>query len=126
MAPPASPPDLASQVRAHGPSAQLVSVSPEGRPHVVAVLVEAGDDAAGLVVAPGSTTRTNVATNPAVTLLWPPAPGSDHSLMVDGTAAVAGDTVTIAPTSALLHRAAHAPEDVPRCLAVEVPATSPT
>jgi hypothetical protein len=124
-APPASPPDLGSQVRAHGPSAQLVSVSPEGRPHVVAVLVEVADgDAAGLVVAPGSTTRTNVATNPAVTVLWPPAPGSDHSLMVDGSATVAGDSVTIVPTSALLHRAADAAEDVPRCLAVEVPSSA--
>ena len=123
MAPPASPPDLGSQVRAHGPSAQLVTVAADGKPHVVAVLVEVADDrAAGLTVPAGSTTRDNVAVNPAVTLLWAAPPGQDHSLMVDGVAAVDGEAVVITPTSALLHRAAHVAADVPRCLAVDVPA----
>jgi hypothetical protein len=119
---PASPADLASQISARGNSAQLVTVNGEGRPHVVAVLVEA--DAAGeaLTVAAGTKTRANVAARPGVTLLWAPPPGEEYTLVVDGEATADGEAevVTIRPSSALLHRVAHATGDGPRCYAVDV------
>ena len=117
---PASPADLASQVAAHGASAQLVTVNPQGRPHVVAVSVATAGDA--LAVAAGSTTRANIGVHPGVTLLWAPPPGGEYTLVVDGDATSDGERVTIRPSSALLHRVAHATGDGPRCYAVEVPA----
>ena len=119
--PPASPPDLAAQIAAYGTSAQLVTVTGEGRPHVVAVAVALDADGGRLEMATGATTRANVAVHPAVTLLWAAPAGGDHSLMVDGEAEVGDDGVTVRPSSALLHRVAHATADVPRCLAVTVP-----
>jgi hypothetical protein len=117
---PATPPDLAAQIARHGPSAQLVTVTEDGRPHVVAVAVATADG--GLSVPAGSHTRANVAAHPGVTLLWAAPAGSIYSLVVDGTATVEGETVVIRASSALLHRAAHAPDDTPRCLSVTVPA----
>jgi len=117
---PATPPDLAAQIGQHGPSAQLVTVTDAGRPHVVAVAVTTVEG--GLSVPAGSHTRANVAVHPDVTLLWAAPAGSAYSLVVDGTATVDGETVVIRPSSALLHRAAHAPDDTPRCLSVTVPA----
>ncbi len=121
MTVPADPADLASQITHHGDSAQLVTVSPAGRPHVVAVLVSrAGEE---LNVPAGTKTRANVVANPSVTLLFPPPPGGEYTLVVDGDAVVSpGETLTIRPSSALLHRVAHATGDGPRCYAVEVPA----
>ena len=119
---PAEPADLASQITLHGDSAQLVTVNPAGRPHVVAVLVaQAGDE---LNVPAGTKTRANVLANPSVTLLFGPPQGGEYTLVVDGDAVVSpGETLTIRPSSALLHRVAHATGDGPRCFAVEVPAT---
>jgi hypothetical protein len=61
-------------------------------------------------------------------MLWPPAEPGDHSLIVDGTAAVEqrddGGRVTVQPTRAVLHRpAGGAPEaeNRPGCSADCVP-----
>ena len=121
MTPPASPPDLAAQIAAYGTSAQLVTVTGDGRPHVVAVTVALDADGGRLSMAAGSTTRANVGVHPAVTLLWAAPAGGEYSLMVDGDAEAADGGVTVRPSSALLHRAAHVSADVPRCLAVTVP-----
>jgi hypothetical protein len=118
MPEPASPPDLSSQIGRYGPSAQLVTVTGDGRPHVTAVDVTAIEG--GLSVPAGGHSRANAAVHPAVTLLWPAPVGSDHSLVVDGTASVAGERLVIRPSSALLHRVAHAPVEVPRCFGVDV------
>jgi hypothetical protein len=117
---PASPADLASQISARGNSAQLVTVNGEGRPHVVAVLVDAAGEA--LTVAAGTKTRANVAAHPGVTLLWAPPPGGEYTLVVDGDAMAdaEAEVVTVRPSSALLHRVAHATGDGPRCYAVDV------
>jgi hypothetical protein len=119
---PADPADLASQISAHGDSAQLVTVNGEGRPHVVAVLVETAGDT--LTVPAGKTTRANVAANPGVTLLWAPTAGGEYTLVLDGeaTADAEREVVTIRPSSALLHRVAHATGGGPRCYAVDVSA----
>jgi hypothetical protein len=119
---PADPADLAGQIQARGDSAQLVTVTAEGRPHVVAVRVEPTGE--GLAMAAGTTTRANVGVNPGVTLLWPPGAGQEYTLVVDGDASADHDreVVTVRPSSALLHRVAHATGDGPRCYAVDVTA----
>lgn len=117
---PADPADLASQISARGESAQLVTVNLEGRPHVVAVTVSAAGGA--LRVPAGNKSRANVAAHPGVTLLWPPPPGGEYTLVVDGDATAGEDDVTIRPSSALLHRVAHATGGGPRCYAVDVTA----
>ncbi len=96
--------DLPAAVAARGPAAYLLS-SGEARPRVVSVA--ASWDEGSLVVGAGRRTAANVAERPEVTVFWP-AGGDhpDHSLLVDGTATVdeAGETITVAPSSAILHR----------------------
>jgi hypothetical protein len=87
----------------------LVTVSDDGRAHVLSVWAEPTD--VGLVVAGvGRHTQANVAANPAVTLAFPPLERGGYSLLVDGTATVDDTTVTIVPASAILHRPAVAPD----------------
>jgi hypothetical protein len=113
---------LRDQIDSFGPQAFLVTVSPEGTPHVVsAVLRLQGDE---LAVEVGRTSRANATAHPVVTLLWSPGAGGEYSLIVDGTAEVDGDggdgagTVTIRPTAAVLHRIAGALGDGPGCVPV--------
>lgn len=69
---------------------------------VSARAVVAGD---GLVVAcPGRGSVANAGANPSVTLLFPPPGGAGMTLLVDGTAEVAGEDVRITPTGAVLHK----------------------
>jgi hypothetical protein len=89
--------------------AYLVSVSVEGRSHVLSVWPEV-DGEALLVDGVGRHTQENLTTNPVVTLVFPPADPSGFSLLVDGAATVDGSTVTVAPTKAILHRPAAAPD----------------
>jgi hypothetical protein len=113
---------LRDQIDSFGPQAFLVTVSPQGTPHVVsAVLRLQGDE---LAVEVGRTSRANAAAHPAVTLLWSPGAGGEYSLIVDGTAEVGGGDgdgggiVTIQPTAAVLHRIAGARGDGPSCVPV--------
>ena len=85
--------------------AYLVTVSEEGRAHVLSVWPDVVGDAV-VVDGVGRHTQANVVTNPVVTLAFPPSDASGFSLLVDGTATVDGSTVTIAPTKAILHRPA--------------------
>lgn len=97
--------DLPAAVAARRARPYLVSVR-DDRPHVVSVTVACRDGV--LVVGAGRRTSANVAGNPAVTLLWPlDAADPAHTLLVDGraTADPGGGTLTIVPTSAILHRA---------------------
>jgi hypothetical protein len=89
--------------------AYLVTVSDEGRSHVLSVWAEPTD--AGLVVeGVGRHTQENAAVHPDVTLVFPPLESGGYTLLVDGRASVDGTTVTIAPTKAILHRAAVSPD----------------
>jgi hypothetical protein len=113
---------LRDQIDSFGPQAFLVTVSPQGTPHVVsAVLRPQGDE---LAVEVGRTSRANATAHPMVTLLWSPGAGGEYSLIVDGTAevgAAGGDgagTVTIQPTAAVLHGIAGALGDGPGCVPV--------
>jgi len=85
--------------------AYLMTTTAQGAPHVVAVFPVLQD---GEIVVPesGRRTRENAAQRPAVGLVWPPSSPAEHSLIVDGTATVSGSALRIAPTRAVLHRAA--------------------
>ena len=110
--------ELAAKVDEYGSVAYLVSVRPEGRPHVVSVAVAWSDNGRALLVGAGSRTSSNVASNEHVTLVW--AARGDYCLLVDGTASAAGDdSLAIAPTGAVLHRVADAADtDAPSCVRV--------
>lgn len=97
---------VAEAMAAVGPGYLLTTT--EGR--VKVVMVEPTSDERGLLVAePGRGTLANVTANPVVTLTFPPAERHGFTLIVDGTAEVAGADVRLAPTGAVWHRpAAHA------------------
>lgn len=110
--------------------AYLITVAEGGRSHVVAVapvLERSGEQQALLVTDLGRRTLANLATNPWVTLVWPPSEPAGHSLIVDGvataqvpedrpgTSAAPGGAAAdaagyrIAVSRAVLHRPAPAP-----------------
>ena len=112
-------------------SAYLLTVSDDGRPHAVHVaLAWDGDRLAADV---GRRTAANAAARPgAVSLVFPVRTPDDHSLIVDGTASLAdavtgepGRRVVIAPTRAVLHRAAAAPDPSSACGSDCVPLVDP-
>lgn len=107
--------DLAERMAEFGAAAYLVTISESGAPHVVSVApVWQGDE---LMVAAGKSTTANAQARPAVTLLWPGAPGADYGLIADGTARVSDDgALAIAPTRAVLHRLATADDTLPNCV----------
>src|SRR4051794_16560227 len=85
--------------------AYLVTVGDGGRAHVLAVTPVLSDE--GLVVGGvGRHSQANAAARPDVTLVWPPAEAGGFSLLVDGAASVDGETITVAPAKATLHRPA--------------------
>jgi hypothetical protein len=110
---------LWERIGEYGPQAYLVTVTDEGTPHVVSVVVDRLDDR--LAVGMGRRTRANLQVRPTLTLLWPPAADPAYSLVVDGTVAGeldAGERMAIDPTSAVLHRVAGAEGDGPNCVPV--------
>lgn len=86
--------------------AYLTTIDAEYRPHVVAVspVVEQG-----YLVIPevGRRSMANATARPQVTLVWPPADRSGHTLIVDATCTPTGPaTVQAVPSRAVLHRPA--------------------
>lgn len=122
------PVPLAAAVPA-GASAYLVTVAPDGRPHAAPTTAVVWDAAAVVASGPGRRTRANVAAGSSVTLLWSPPDPDDHTLIVDGTGVLEGETLLVRPTRAVLHRpapggtAGAAPEPGGACTAdcVEIP-----
>jgi hypothetical protein len=111
---------LASHIEQRGPTAYLVTVRPKERPHVVAVAVTQCDGT--LVVGAGRTTMANVERRPDVTLVWPAAPGSSYSLILDGTARPLADadepSLVIEVRKAVLHRTPEGDPSAPSCITV--------
>jgi hypothetical protein len=68
----------------------------------------------------GRTSRAHVAECESVTLLWPGS-GGPYGLIVDGVGEVDAEreTLTVAPTRAVLHRLADAPDELPTCVPIE-------
>lgn len=84
--------------------AYLMTVRDDLRPHVVAVSPTWADGA--LVMEVGRGSARNALARSSITLCYPPIDSAGFSLIVDGTAAVEGDEVTLTPTAAVLHRPA--------------------
>ena len=89
--------------------AYLLTGTDHGAPHAIAVspVLQGG---VLTIQGVGRRTGKNLASRPEVGLVWPPADAADYSLIVDGTASVAGEQIRIAPTRAVLHRSAPSPE----------------
>lgn len=86
----------------------LLTVCDDERPHVLALrpsVVVAGDGCVFRLDAGGGRACRNAEARPRVSLVFPPA-DEGMSLIVDGVAAVADPFVDVAPTWAVLHRAA--------------------
>jgi hypothetical protein len=96
--------ELAERLAEYG-FAYLITVGDDRKAHLVAVtpvLVDGGLVVGGL----GRHSLTNAGSTPAVTLVWPPTTDGGYSLIVDGTATVGDEAVTVAPAKAILHRPA--------------------
>ena len=98
---------LAETLTRHG-FAYLVTIGNDARAHVVAVTTRLVNDTL-LVTDLGRRTQANLAADPSVTLVWPPANPSDYSLIVDGVGSMRDDELAVAPTRAVLHRPARPP-----------------
>lgn len=87
--------------------AYLITVGDNLRPHAVAVEPSFAGEVF-LLTGIGRTTGRNASGHPDVTLVWPPAAPGGYSLIVDGRATLDGDSLTVAPHRAVLHRRATA------------------
>jgi hypothetical protein len=118
---------LRDAVAERGGVAFLLTVSDDARPHAVQCPVRWEGDA--LMVEVGRRSAHNAEARPAVSLLCPARTPDDHSLIIDGMAAstTRGDKLAllIAPTAAVLHRPAAAPEPGSACGADCVPLLRP-
>lgn len=111
---------LREQVAACGPYAFLLTVSDDGRPHAVSLVVDwDGDD---LVCTPGPRTTANAARSSEVSLLWPDSGRDGFTLFVNGPAEVrtnGGSTkVAVKPASAVLHKTPEGDQQAPGCVPV--------
>jgi hypothetical protein len=116
---------LGEQVALFGAWPYLVTVGADGRPH--AVSASFAWDGTAFHGSAGRHSRTNAADRPsAVTLLWPPYEPGGYSLLVDGSGAGGPDeSLTITPTTAVLHRTGPPREDAgPNCTSDCVPLTA--
>ena len=112
---------LRAAVDERGRTAYLLTVSDDGRPHVVHGPVGWEGDA--LAVEVGRRSAANATARPAaVSLLYPLRTADDYSLIVDGTAVVGPDgRVLVTPTKAVLHRPAPSSDPASSCAADCVP-----
>lgn len=93
------------------PFAYFLTVGDDGRSHAVAVQPNWTDAGTLLIGSLGRRTSANATARPNVSLVFPPASIDDYSLIVDGDASVDANTITFAPTNAVLHRPAPASAD---------------
>lgn len=92
---------LRSTVDEYGDAPYLLTVSDDGRPHPLSVRVrwENGD----IELRGGTVSCANASIRPDVTLLWPATKRGGFCLIVDGTATVSGECISIRPAWAVLH-----------------------
>ena len=118
---------LRAALEERGGNAYVLTVSDDGRPHVVhSALRWQGDT---LTADVGRRSAANATARASVSLLYPVRSDGDYSLIVDGNATVvagdAGPRLLITPTMAVLHRPAPAPDPSSSCGADCVPLLSP-
>lgn len=94
--------DLPATMAKYG-FAYLLTVTDEGGTWIRSTHVISADGVLTLYEG-GRRTRENVAARPAITLLWPPPEPDGWTLLVDGTATVLPDVITVEPFHAVLHR----------------------
>lgn len=126
MSNPVATESLVERIEELGSIAYLVTVRPQGRPHVVSVPVRW--DGNELAVPAGRRTSANVAAQPDVTLVWAAPPGRGYCLIVDGTARLPAQPeaeeeqpepmLLIEPTGAVLHRTPEGDPTAPSCITV--------
>ena len=118
---------LRAALEERGGNAYVLTVSDDGRPHVVHSALSWEGDALAADV--GRRSAANAAARVSVSLLYPVRSEGDYSLIVDGNAAVVshddGQRLLITPTKAVLHRPAPAPDPSSPCDADCVPLLSP-
>ncbi len=104
--------DLDAALRERGSAAYILTVDGGGAPHVVHA--EVHRHGAHLIAAVGRHTADNAGSRPRVSILYPARDPASYSLIVDATASVApsadGCRLLLAPTRAVLHRPAPAPD----------------
>ena len=112
--------ELRDQVAACGSYAYLLTVSDDGRPHAVSLVVAWDGDE--LVGAPGPRTVANAERSPEVSLLWPDSGRAGFTLFVNGRAEVRVDSdsakVSIKPATAVLHKTPEGEAQAPGCVPV--------
>ena len=91
------------QIARFGPTAFLLTVGDDGRPHPASLTVTTrlGE----LRTTAGRRSRSNAQARPDVTLLWA-GPVDGFALLVDGRATLEDEGVVVSPTSAILHKLA--------------------
>ena len=85
--------------------AYLITVGDDYRAHTVAVDV-ALTEGEFRVSSIGNSTRRNLASHPAATLVWPPREPGGYTLIVDGRGDVTDEALMLTPDRAVLHRPA--------------------
>ena len=103
---------LRAAVDERGQNVYVLTVSDDGRPHVVHATARWAGDVLATEV--GRRSAANAAARPSVSLLYPVRADGDYSLIVDGTAAAVpgadGRRLLVTPTKAVLHRPAPSPD----------------
>jgi hypothetical protein len=89
---------------AERPWGYLITVTDDQRTRILSVPTQLTDGV--LTMSAGRGACANAAARPDVTMVFPPASGTDLTLIVDGRARVVGDRIEVAPTAAVLHRPA--------------------
>jgi hypothetical protein len=103
---------LRAAIEERGRTVYVLTISDDGRPHVVHGRVRWEGDLLAADV--GRRSAANGTARPSVSLLFPVRRDDDYSLIVDGNAVVAsegdGRRLVVSPTKAVLHRPAPAPD----------------
>lgn len=113
--------DVRRHIADYGELAVLVTVTPDGLPHVGTVVVSVGEDES-IGFRAGPRTRANLHEQPRLSLTWPPTDGGAYQLILDGVVhqlnepdADGSCAVSARVDRGILHRLAGRPDAGPSC-----------